>query len=153
MPLAAPVTKHRFPAKYRPAAFAMVVTIPAVRPYASRPPQSAFSHNCSSTRTRRSRSSIAADKNRVAGQHQSGGPARVRTSVGMSSLIGCAVPAFISASTMATIWLQHHLELLFENVADLGVGVAGGVAGRHHRVVVRIDRGRTAHHPLGELLR
>ena len=80
-------------------------------------------------------------------------PARVRTSVGMSSLIGCAVPAFISASTMPTIWSQHRLELSVENFADLDIGVARDVTGRHHRVVVRVDRGGTADHPLGELLR
>ena len=37
-----------------------------------------------------------------------------------------------------------------ENLPDLGVGVAGDVARRHHRIVVGVHRGRAAHHALGE---
>ena len=77
----------------------------------------------------------------------------MRTNVGMSSLIGCAVPARISASTTPTIWLQHRLELPFEDVVDLNIGVASGITSHYHRVVAGIDGGGAADHPFGELLR
>ena len=95
---------------------------------------------------------VAADKDGSPVSISAVVPARVRISVGRSSLIGWAVPAFISASTMATIWRSTAFELPLENVADLDIGVAGGITGRHHRVVVRVDGGGTADHPLGELL-
>lgn len=40
--------------------------------------------------------------------------------------------------------------LLIEDLADLGIGAAGRIAGRHDRVVVRVDEGGTADHALGE---
>lgn len=106
MPLAAPVTKHRFPAKYRPdALFAMAVTIPPVSPrpaLGTAGPQGVqpqlLEHAHPSVTI-----AVGSGQNRVAGQHQRGGTRQVRISVGRSSLIGLAVPAFISASTMATI--------------------------------------------------
>ena len=46
--------------------------------------------------------------------------------------------------------LDHAVDLLIENFADLGVGAAGGVACRHHRVVVCINDSSATDHPFGE---
>ena len=70
-------------------------------------------------------------------------PARVRISVGRSAL------RLYDDDDLA----DHPFELPIENIADLNIGVAGDITGRHHRVVVRIHRGGAADHPLGELLR
>lgn len=62
------------------------------------PPQSALSHICSSTRTRRAASLSGPTSKASPVSISAVVAARVRTSVGRSSLIGCAVPAFTSAS-------------------------------------------------------
>ncbi|COX60063.1 Uncharacterised protein [Mycobacterium tuberculosis] len=47
---------------------------------------------------------------------------------------------------------QQHLELPLENIADLHVALACRITGPQHRVVVRVNGGDAADHPVDELL-
>src|ERR1700757_2577195 len=127
MPLAAPVTRHRFPPKY--AFCAMAVTIPAVTlslaatPKRVQPQLLEHAHPALNVALK----ILAADQDRFAAQHQRGGTcqgAHQRQDVVADRTRG---PGLHLGLDDVDDLAQHHLELLLENVANLNVGVAGGV--------------------------
>ena len=151
MPLAAPVIKTPFTRRTSSSPWAM--TIPTVptrqvglrRAAPQRVEPQRLEHPHATLHV-----SVVAQESRVAGQHLRGGDrqrAHQRRDVVADGVGGAGSQlVFDDADDL----LDHAFDLLVEQVADLGVGVARGVACRHHRVVVGIDRRGTSDHPLGE---
>src|ERR1700757_360636 len=153
--LAAPVIRHRFPAKY--AFCAMAVTIPAVpaRLASAAAPERVQPQllEDADPALHVALKTLAADQNRFAAQCQRGGARQAAHQC--RDVVGDRIrgPGLHLGVDDVDDLAQHNLKLLLENLANLNIGVTGGITGRHHRVVVCIDRGGAADHPLGELLR
>ena len=148
IPLAAPVRKALLPAKL----YAMGATIPAVTTASRRPARPRVpAATASPAPARRLDIAVGPDERGLTGQRERRrGRQRAHqpAHVGGDGVGGALGDLGLHDGHDV---VDDDVVVAVEDVADLGVAVAGIGARRHDRVVMGVHGGGAAHHPLGEL--